>query len=106
MIERMWRTLHDTVRVLVPAVVSLEPQRGQWRPSRAEALLAEAKGDLERAAELPEDRSGVETLRTLSETLNRTLLREDRAEIERLRNERAQERSRRRDRSQDRDFSI
>ena len=76
----------------------------EWR-SRAEALLAEAKGDLDRAAQLPRDRSGVERLRTLSETLDRTL-REDRAEIERLRNERAEEQSRRRDRSQDRGFSM
>ena len=76
----------------------------EWR-SRAEGLLAEAKEDLDRAADLPPDRSGVDRLRTLSETLDRTL-REDRAELERLRNERAEERSRRRDRSQDRGFSM
>ena len=76
----------------------------EWR-SRAAGLLAEAKQDLDRAAELPEDRSGVERLRTLSETLDRTL-REDRAELERIRKERAEEQSRRRDRSQDRGFSM
>ena len=78
----------------------------EWR-SRAEALMAEAKGDLERAAELPEDKSGVERLRGLSETLDQTL-REDRAEIERLRKERAkaQSRERQQDRGQDRGFSM
>ncbi len=76
----------------------------EWR-SRAEALLAEAKGDLEQAEQLPADRPGVDRVRTLSETLDRTL-REDRAEIERLRKERAEEQSRRRDRSQDRGFSM
>ena len=76
----------------------------EWR-SRARDLLAEAKGDLDRAAKLPEDRPGVDRLRGLSETLERSL-RADRAELERLRNEHTQEQSRRQDRSQDRGFSM
>ena len=81
--------------------------RSPEKRSRALDLLAEAKGDLERAAELPENRVGVDRLRGLSETLDRTL-REDRAKIERLWKERAEAESRqlRQDRGQDLGFSM
>ena len=78
-----------------------------WR-SRAESLLAETNTHLDETEKLapdPEKEPGVETLRTLSAALDRSLL-EDSAEMERIRQERTEEEKRQQqDRSQDRDIS-
>ena len=77
-----------------------------WR-SDAESLLAETNQHLDEAEKLaprPEKEPGPDTLRTLSAKLERTL-REDRAELERIRRERTEEKTRQQDRSQDRGFS-
>ncbi len=78
----------------------------EWR-SRAEALLAEAEEDLDRAGKESWERAGAAALRGVSETLDHTL-REDSKEIERFRTDRAQTetRQRRQDRSRDRGFSM
>ena len=77
-----------------------------WR-SDAESLLAETNRHLDEAEKLAprlEKEPGVDTLRTVSEKLERTL-QEDRAELERIRRERSEEKTRQQDRSQDRGFS-
>ena len=78
----------------------------EWR-SRAKALLAEANKSLNRAGKESWERTGVDGLRGVSETLERTL-REDSKEIERFQTDRAESETRKRlqDRSRDRGFSM
>ena len=93
----------ETLEADVGRFIHREEYTG-WR-SGAESLLAEANRHLDQMETLaPREKPGVDTLRTVSEKLERTL-REDRAELERIRRERSEEKTRQQDRSQDRGFS-